>query len=96
MAQVWTEKRKAFVQRFSNTVLNLTKAADELSALCKEYTDMFYGTGGQNAITDAEVQGALPAATAGNVATAHAALAGANEILAEIASNRGYLEMMRP
>lgn len=96
MAQVWTTKQQNYVNRFSNQVVQFLNAADALSALCTEFVDDQYGTGGANEIPDAAVQLALPAATSAQVAQAVGALNGASAILSVVTTNRGYLEMMRP
>ena len=96
MAQVWTTKRQNWVSRFQQAVVNLMAEADTLTELCNEFTTNAYGTGGANAIVDAEAQAILPAATALLVAEAEGVLAGANNILPVIATNRAYLENMRP
>jgi hypothetical protein len=96
MAQDWTPKQQAFVMRFSNEVVLFLASADKLEALCTEFKDNFYGVGGANALTDAAVQLALPAATALNVSQAEGAIAGTNMILDMIRSQQGYLEPMRP
>jgi hypothetical protein len=96
MAQVWTTKQQNWVGRFSAQVVALLDAADELTALCTEFTVDAYGTGGGNALTDSVVQGQLPAATAAIVASAEGAVAGSSQILATISANRGYLEAVRP
>lgn len=96
MAQVWTTKQQNYVTRFSNQVVQFLTAADALNALCTEFVDDQYGTGGANAIPDATVQLTLPAATATQVAQAVGALNGTNAILSVVTTNRGYLEMMRP
>jgi len=96
MAQSWQQKKTNYLGRFGPAVVALMTDADNLTALCAEFANEGYGTGGANALTDADVQGVLPAATALQVAEAEGALAGANAILATIAANRGYLEVMRP
>lgn len=96
MPQNFGPKQAGWVTRFSSQVVALLTAADALQALCTEYADDTYGTGGANAITDAAVQSVLPAATAVQIAEAEGALAGASAVLATIASNRGFLEMARP
>ena len=96
MAQSWTSKQQNFLNRFGPAVVQLMADADTLSALCAEYANEAYGTGGANAIPDTVVQVVLPAATAAQVAEAEGALAGVSAILATIAANRGYLEVMRP
>ena len=72
------------------------KAIDQLSLDCNEFATDAYGSGGANALTDVTVQTVLPAATALLVAEAVGVLNGASQILATVATNRGYLEMMRP
>lgn len=96
MAQVWTTKQQNFVQRFSIQVVQLLTAVDALDALCTEFVNDAYGTGGANQIPDATVQLVLPAATSTQVSQAVGAINGANQILAVTTANRGYLEMMRP
>ena len=96
MAQVWTAKQQNWIQRFSNATVGLMANADAIGLLCTEFNNDFYGTGGANAITDATVQLVLPAASALLLNEAEGAMAGTNQILAIIATNRGYLEMMRP
>jgi hypothetical protein len=96
MSQNWAMKQTTFTQRLSEAVVSFLEAADTLNELCNEFATDAYGTGGANALTDAAVQSYLPAATALIVAEAEGALAGSNAILATIASNRGYLELMRP
>src|SRR5271157_753037 len=101
MAQNWVPKQVNWIQRFSGNVVALMQIADQLTELCNEFADNQYGTGGANAITDAVVQTgsgnfSLPAATALTVAEAEGVCAGTNQILAVIATNRGYLENMRP
>jgi hypothetical protein len=96
MAQVWTTKQQNWVQRFSNATVNLLVAADQLSDLCNEFSVDAYGTGGANAISDATVQGILPAATALLVNEAEGAFIGTGGVYSVITSNRGYLESVRP
>ena len=96
MAQNWVPKQTNWVLRFSQVVINLMNNADALTELCTEFSDNTYGTGGANAITDATVQLSLPAATALQVDEAEGAIAGTAQVLAVIATNRGYLENMRP
>ena len=96
MAQVWTQKQQNFVSRFSAGVVNYLIAIDNLNALCAEFTNDFYGQGGANQIPDTTVELVLPAATSLQVSQAVGAFNGANQILAVTATNRGYLEMMRP
>lgn len=96
MAQNFVTKQAGWVQRFSSAVVDLMNTTDVLTELCNEFSVDTYGTGGANALTDAVVQGVLPAATALLVAEAEGTIAGTNQILAVIATNRGYLEMMRP
>ena len=96
MAQVWTTKQQNFVQRFSVQVVQLMTAVDALDALCTEFVNDAYGTGGANQIPDATVQLVLPAATSLQTAQAVGALNGTNAILSVVTTNRGYLEMMRP
>jgi hypothetical protein len=93
MAQVWTTKQQNFMSRFTVAVVNMLTASDALTALCTEFTDDFYGTGGANALTDAVVQTVIPAATAAQTASAEGAVV---NVLATVQTNRGYLEMMRP
>lgn len=95
MAQNWSNKQLNFVSRFSSAVVAFLAAADTLNALCTEFAADGYGTGGPNALTDANVQQVLPAATALHVAEAEGIFAGPDMILSTVASNRGYLEMMR-
>ncbi len=92
----WTAKKQGYVRRLSGATVELMTLADKLQVLCTEFSNEFYGTGGANALADTDVQAVLPAATALQFAQAEGALAGANAILATIASNRGYLEMLRP
>lgn len=96
MAQNFTAKQQAWIKRFSDQVVALLDASDSLNALCTEFAVETYGTGGANALTDAVVQGQLPAATAQLVWSAEGAIAGANAVLAVISTNRGYLEAVRP
>lgn len=96
MAQNWTNKQLNFVSRFSQAVVTFIASADALNALCTEFSADGYGAGGANELTDANVQQVLPASTALHVAEAEGIFAGANMILSIVASNRGYLEMMRP
>ena len=70
MAQVWTQKQQNFVSRWSAACVALLAAADTLNALCTEFSNDTYGTGGANALTDVTVQAVLPAATALQVAQA--------------------------
>jgi hypothetical protein len=94
--QNWAPKQANYLTRLSNTTIQLLADADALTSLCAEFTNDGYGTGGANALTDAVVQGQLPAATAVLVSEAEGALAGTNAVLATIAANRGYLEILRP
>ena len=96
MAQNWSPKRQNWVQRFSDTTVAFLALADQLATLCSEYSSEAYGTGGQNAITDAEAQAVLPATTALSVAQAEGAYIGADAVYATITANRGYLEAVRP
>ena len=93
MAQNWTAKQTGFVQRYQPLVVQLMEVADQLAILNAEFTNDTYGTGGANEIPDAIVQSVLPAATAAQFNSAEGAVV---TILATIASNRGYLENMRP
>lgn len=96
MAQSFTAKEQSFVNRASAAFTQLMAAADTLGLLASEASNNFYLSGGANVLTDAVVQGALPAATAAQVFSAFGALSNASAILATIASNRQALEAMRP
>lgn len=93
MAQNFVPKQTAFVTKYSALVQAFLNIADQLTVANSEFTADTYGTGGANAITDAIVQGVLPASTA---ALFNSGEAGVVAILATVASNRGALEMMRP
>ena len=92
----WSVKQTTYTQRLSTAVDAFLAAADAVNVLCNEFATDAYGVGGANALTDAAVQSYLPATTALGVAEAVGALNGNNAILATIAANRGYLELMRP
>ncbi len=99
MAQSFTLKQQQFIQRFSSASVALMAAVDAMQALAAEFASDAYGTGGANALTDAVVQGVLPAATALQVAEAVGTINGANQLLSiagQGSSGRAYLEMMRP
>jgi len=96
MAQDWTEKKKNFVQRFSDAWVGFLAYSNQLEELCTEFTADGYGVGGQNALADADVQSVLPAATALLVAEAEGVFIGAGGIQSIITTNAGYIEMMRP
>jgi hypothetical protein len=96
MAQNWVPKQQNWLTRISQAAMQLMADADALQVLCTEFTNDQYGGGGANALTDATVQGILPASTAALVDEAEGALAGSNAVLAVIATNRGYLETLRP
>lgn len=99
MAQNFNPKQTAWLERFWPAVVQLMETADLLASLANEYSQDTYGTGGANAITDATVQGILPAATAAQVASAVGIINGSNELLSIVGQNtsgRGFLEMMRP
>jgi hypothetical protein len=93
MAQSFTAKQQNWIQRFSARVVDLLAANDALVALEAEFSVETYGTGGANALTDATVQGQLPAATAQLIWSSEGAVV---SITNTIASNRGYLEPVRP
>lgn len=93
MAQSWTAKQTGFVTRYQPLVVQLMQVADALTVLNAEFTAETYGTGGANAIPDVVVQTVLPAATAAQFASAEGAVV---TILGTIATNRGYLEALRP
>ena len=103
MSQSYVTKQVNWITRFSNASVAFMTQVDLLTALCTEYGNEAYGTGGANAITDGTVQagnatanGPLPAATALQVAEAVGVLNGSNQILSLVATNRGYLENVRP
>ena len=93
MAQSFTTKQTAFIQRDSNAVQGLLTVVDDLSLLNAEFANMAYGTGGANALTDALVQGVLPASTATLFNSAEASVV---TVLNSVASVRSALESMRP
>lgn len=93
MAQVFTTKEQNFINRFVPFVVSLMALADQGTPLTTEFSDETYGTGGANALTDATVQTVLPAVTAAQFASAEGAIV---TILAAIATNRGFLEVIRP
>lgn len=99
MAQVYTTKQQAWLNRWSGAVVELMANLDTLQSLANEFSQDAYGTGGANALTDAIVQGVLPAATALLVAESVGAVNGTNNLLTvagQGTTNRAYLEMMRP
>lgn len=96
MAQDFSAKKQDWIQRFKGSCVKLMTAADELTVLCNEFTLDAYGTGGANALTDADVQAVLPAATAALVWYSEGQLANTNAVLDQIKAARGGLEMMRP
>lgn len=96
MAQNFTAKQQNWILRFSNAVVGLLAYSDQLTALCTEFSNETYGTGGANAITDTVVQGQLPAATALLVNEAEGAIIGTGGVVATITANRGFLESVRP
>lgn len=93
MAQNFVPKQTGFVQRYAALVQELLTVVDALGLANTEFTNDTYGSGGANALTDAIVQAVLPAATAVLFDEAEGAVA---TILTAVASNRGYLEIMRP
>lgn len=93
MAAVWTVKQTAFVAKYASLCQQFLTLVDQIGLANDEFTQDTYGTGGANAITDTIVETILPAATAANFASAEGAMV---TILVTVASNRGYLEIMRP
>lgn len=93
MAQSWITKQTGFAQRYVNAVQAILNDVDQLTLLNAEFTTDTYGSGGANQLTDAIVQTVLPALTAVLFDEAEGAIV---NILATVASNRGYLEIMRP
>lgn len=93
MAVSFTAKQTNFVQRYAAAVQALLSVVDQLSLMDAEFSNDTYGTGGANQITDIVVQAVLPATTAAQFNSAEGAVV---TILATVASNRGFLEVMRP
>lgn len=93
VAQNFVPKQTGFVNRYVGAIQNFLDLVDSISLMNTEFVDNAYGTGGQNAIPDAVVQSALPAATALQFNEAEGAMV---TILATVTSNRGFLENMRP
>lgn len=93
MAQVWTTKQLNFINRVVPASVQLMADLDNLTSLANEFADNAYGSGGANALTDGTIEIALPAATA---AIFDSAMGAVSSILATAASNRGYLEAIRP
>lgn len=93
MAQTWVPKQTNFAQRYVNAVQAILNDVDQLTLLNAEFTNDTYGSGGANAMTDSIVQTVLPALTAALFDEAEGAIV---NILATVATNRGYLEIMRP
>jgi hypothetical protein len=92
MAQTFTAKKASFIQRYSTAVAGFLNVVDTLTLLDAEFSNDAYGTGGANAITDADVQSNLPASTA---ALFNSAEAGIVTCLGTVASVRSSLESMR-
>lgn len=93
MAQSLTAKKASFITRYSAAIQQLLTVVDGLTILDAEFANDAYGTGGANAIVDADVQAILPASTA---ALFNSGEAGAVTILTSVASVRSSLEWMRP
>lgn len=93
MAQNWVPKQTAFTQKYVGLVQDFMNSVDAISLANAEFATDAYGTGGANAITDAIVQGVIPA---GNAALFNEMEGAMVSILQAVASNRGYLEIARP
>ena len=93
MAQNYTPQQQKWTTDFQALVLQLIAIDDAFDASIDEYTNQQFGNGGINALTDAVVQGVIPQATALQVWGAEGAVVA---IRATIASNRGYLDAIKP
>ncbi len=96
MAQNFGPKQQVFMNTWVTQLLQFLDNADELMTLNNEWTANAFATGANptsNNITDAVVQGPYPAATA---LILNQAIGAVVAIQATIATNRGYLEAMRP
>jgi hypothetical protein len=96
MAQDLSSKQVGFVNRYKQAVVNLLSDLDALSLLYAEWNADAYATGASpagNNITDSIVQQSMPYATAFELNQAVGAVVA---IETTVASNRGYLEALRP
>ena len=93
MPDNWIPKQTTFATNYVSLVQAFLNIVDEFIAKNGEFSADGYGTGGQNAITDAVCQSVLPAMDAAAFNEAEGAMV---SILATVASNRGYLEICRP
>ena len=93
MAQSFTTKKQNFLSRYSAQIIALLAANDALVGLHAEFVAETYGNGGANQLTDADVQGVLPAGTA---ALAWAADANIVTVTGAVSTARTALEAMRP
>jgi len=92
MAQDFTAKKNGFITRYSTLVSQFLTIVDSLQLADAEFANDAYGTGGANAITDADVQAVLPASTAALFNSAEASVV---TCLNTVASVRSALESMR-
>lgn len=101
MAQNLAPKQLNFVRQFSAAVVALLQANDALTSLVANWNGNSYATGASptgNNITDTVISGNaqiqdVAYMTAAELNSAEAAVA---SVQAVVASNRGYLEAMRP
>lgn len=93
MAQNFTPKQSNYLSRLSDAVTQFLEDTDALIALAAEYQNDEYGSGAANALTDAVVQGVLPASTAALVFSGMGSFSNSGAILPTIAANRQTLEL---
>jgi hypothetical protein len=99
MAQDITPKQKNFVGRYQNALQALRSAVDQVRLLNQEWSNMGFATGAPNVdgtswiIPDAQVQAAIPQATAVQL---NSAVGGATAVVTAFDSNAGYIEPLLP
>jgi len=93
MAQSYVQQQTNWITQFQQLSMQLLEIADKLETSTGTFSDQQFGTGGANAITDPTATAAIPQAIAQTIWSAEGAVVA---ILGTIASNRGYLEAIRP
>ena len=96
MAQNYTLKQQNWIMRSARRPSNSWRKPTSSVPCVPSSRPRHTAPAAQTALTDAVVQPVLPAATALIVAEAEGAFAGTSAILSIIATNRGYLENLRP
>ena len=101
MAQNQTSKQLNFISGFTQGVVSLLKANDDLLSLINQWNGNSFATGASpsgNNITDTVISGGSPPSsfqymTAAQLNSAEGAVV---SVTSTVAANRGYLEAMRP